>query len=106
MSSERQYRRELALFGKMLHDRGYVAAMDGNLSVRLDEDRILATPTSMCKGMMRPSDMVVVDLDGHCLRGQPCVSKEIGMPLLIFRMPPHNQRRVARAPVSPTGFAA
>jgi len=49
MPSERKYRRELAFFGKMLHDRGYVAAMDGNLSVRLDEDRILATPTSMCK---------------------------------------------------------
>jgi len=53
MSSERQYRREIASFGKMLHERGYVAAMDGNLSVRLDERRILATPTAMSKSMMR-----------------------------------------------------
>ena len=37
MPSERQYRREVVSFGKMLHQRGYVAAMDGNLSVRLDE---------------------------------------------------------------------
>ena len=45
MPSERQYRREIVLFGRALHERGYVAAMDGNLSVRLDERRILATPT-------------------------------------------------------------
>jgi L-fuculose-phosphate aldolase len=106
MPSERQYRRELALFGKMLHDRGYVAAMDGNLSVRLDEDRILATPTSMCKGMMRPADMVVVDLDGHCIRGQHCVSSEIGMHLLIYRMRPDVQGVVHAHPVTATGFAA
>ena len=106
MPSERQYRRELAFFGKMLHDRGYVAAMDGNLSVRLDEDRILATPTSMCKGMMRPADMVVVDLDGHCIRGQHCVSSEIGMHLLIYRMRPDVQGVVHAHPVTATGFAA
>ena len=106
MPTERQYRRELALFGKMLHDRGYVAAMDGNLSVRLDEDRILATPTSMCKGMMRPSDMVVVDLDGHCLRGQHCVSSEIGMHLLIYRQRPDIRGIVHAHPRTATGFAA
>jgi L-fuculose-phosphate aldolase len=106
MPSERQYRRELALFGKMLHNRGYVAAMDGNLSARLDEDRILATPTSMCKGMMRPSDMVVVDMEGRCLRGQHCVSSEIGMHLLIYRMRPDIQGVVHAHPVTATGFAA
>jgi len=45
MNSEGQYRREIVFFGKMLHQGGYVAATDGNLSVRLDGDRILATPT-------------------------------------------------------------
>ena len=70
MPSERQYRREIALFGRALHERGYVAAMDGNLSVRLDERHILATPTSMCKGMMKPSDMVIVDMEGRRVEGR------------------------------------
>ena len=62
MLSERQHRREMAIFGQMLHERGYVAATDGNLSVRLDDERILVTPTCMSKGMLRASDMVVVNL--------------------------------------------
>ena len=45
MSSERQHRREIVLFGRALHERGYVAAMDGNLSVRLDQRRILPVST-------------------------------------------------------------
>jgi len=106
MSGERQSRREIVFFGRMLHDRGYVAAMDGNLSVRLDEERILATPTAMCKGMMRPSDMVIVDLEGRCLAGRRCVSSEIGMHLLIYKMRPDIGAVVHAHPTTATGFAA
>ena len=41
MPSLGHYRKQIVQFGRMLHERGYVAAMDGNLSVRLDERRIL-----------------------------------------------------------------
>jgi len=53
MASDRQYREEIVRFGRMLHERGFVAVTDGNLSVRLDHRRILATPTSMNKGITR-----------------------------------------------------
>src|SRR5450432_2185316 len=106
MPSERQYRHEIVLFGKMLHDRGYVAAMDGNLSVRLDDDRILATPTSMCKGMMRPADMVIVDLEGNRISGRRAVSSEIGMHLLIYKLRPDIHSVVHAHPKTATGFAA
>jgi L-fuculose-phosphate aldolase len=106
MSSERQYRREIVLFGRMLHERGYVAAMDGNLSVRLDEGRILATPTAMCKGMMRPADMVIVDPEGHRLAGSRDVSSEIAMHLLIYRLRPDVGGIVHAHPITATGFAA
>ena len=106
MPSERQYRREIVLFGRALHDRGYVAAMDGNLSVRLDEDRILATPTAMCKGMMRPSDLVIVDLEGGRIAGRRNVSSEIAMHLLIYRLRPDVRGIVHAHPPTATGFAA
>lgn len=106
MTSERQFRREIVLFGRMLHERGYVAAMDGNLSVRLDEWRILATPTAMCKGMMRPADMVIVDLDGQRLAGRRDVSSEIAMHLLIYRLRPDVRGIVHAHPTTATGFAA
>jgi L-fuculose-phosphate aldolase len=104
--SERQSRREIILFGRMLHQRGYVAATDGNLSVRLDKRRILATPTAICKGMMRPSDLVIVDMDGRRIAGRRDVSSEVGMHLLIYRLRPDVRGIVHAHPRTATGFAA
>jgi L-fuculose-phosphate aldolase len=106
MSSERKSRLEIAAFGKMIYQRGYVAATDGNLSVRLDEDRILSTPTAMSKGMMRPSDMVIVDMEGRRLSGKRNVSSEIAMHLLIYKMRPDIHGIVHAHPQTATGFAA
>jgi len=90
----------------MLHQCGYVAAMDGNLSVRLDEERILATPTAMSKGALRPSDMVIVDMDGRLISGRHHVSSEIAMHLLIYRLRPDVHGIVHAHPPTATGFAA
>src|SRR5438093_10609987 len=106
MPSERQYRREIVFFGRSLHDRGYVAAMDGNLSVRLSENRILATPTAMCKGMMGPRDMVVVDLNGQQISGKRAASSEIAMHLLIYKLRPDVKAIVHAHPPTATGYAA
>ena len=62
MPTERKHREEIVRYGRMLHEKGYVAAMDGNLSVRLKQDRILVTPTGVSKGAMKAPDMVIVDL--------------------------------------------
>jgi hypothetical protein len=48
----------------------FVAATDGNLSARLDEERILATPTAMSKGTLRAADMVIVDPAGRQVAGR------------------------------------
>jgi L-fuculose-phosphate aldolase len=106
MRCEARYRREIVSLGRMLHERGYVAAMDGNLSVRLGKGRVLCTPTAMSKGMMRPSDMVIVDSDGHRVAGRRDVSSEIAMHLLIYRLRPDVQAVVHAHPPTATGFAA
>src|SRR5258708_9703667 len=90
----------------MLDDRGFVAAMDGNVSVRLKGDRILVTPTCVSKGAMRPADMVIVDPDGKRLAGRRNVTSELGMHLLIYRMRPDVQAVVHSHPPTATGFAA
>src|SRR5271165_5573494 len=106
MPSERQYRREMVLFGQMLHQRGYVAATDGNLSARLDDERIMVTPTCMSKSMLRVSDMVVVDMEGRQLAGKRNVSSEIAMHLLIYRLRADVNGIVHSHPPTATGFAA
>jgi L-fuculose-phosphate aldolase len=106
MPSEHQSRREIVQIGRMLHERGFIAATDGNLSVRLDERRILITPTGMSKGAMRPGDLVVADLSGRRLKGKREITSEIGMHLLIYRMRPDIQAIVHAHPRTATGFAA
>jgi len=106
VSSEFQLRRDIVRFGAMLHSLGFIAATDGNLSVRLDEDRILVTPTGMSKGMMTPPDLVVVDLEGRKLKGKRQVTSEIGMHLLIYRMRPDIRGIVHAHPRTATGFAS
>src|SRR5689334_10915491 len=106
MPSERQYRHEVLNFGSLLHSCGFVAGMDGNLSLRLDENRILATPTAMSKGSMRGSDLVIVDLEGRKLAGRRNVSSEIAMHLLIYRLRPDVRGVVHAHPPTATGFAA
>ena len=100
MTTDHTYRREIVKVGKMLHQRRYIAATDGNLSVRLDEDRVLVTPTGMSKGAMKTADMVIVDMDGRQIKGRRTVTSEIGMHLLIYRMRPDVRRCGARAPAN------
>ena len=106
MPSERQQRLAIVQFGRQLHDNGFVAATDGNLSVRLDDHRLLVTPTCMSKGAMRPADLVIVDMDGNRLSGTRRVSTEIGMHLLIYRLRPDVRGVVHAHPPTATGFAA
>ena len=63
--NERQLRDEIVRVGKLLYDRGLIVATDGNISARLDSNRILATPSGLCKGLMTADQLIVVDLDGR-----------------------------------------
>ena len=106
MKTERQHRQEIVRFGTMIHERGYVAATDGNLSVRLDKNRVLCTPTAISKGMMQPSDMVIVNLEGRRIAGKREASSEIGMHLLVYRLRPDVNAVVHAHPPTATGYAA
>ena len=81
--SEEQQREHLCQVGRWLYERGHIVAGEGNLSVRLDANRILTTPTCLNKGMMSPGDLVVIDLEGRHLQGERKVSSEVGMHLLF-----------------------
>jgi L-fuculose-phosphate aldolase len=71
MQDEAQLRNDIVEVGRRLWVRGFVASNDGNISVRLDEKRLLMTPASVSKGFMTPDMMVITDLDGKILAGAP-----------------------------------
>ena len=106
MAGQLHSRREIVNIGKMLHQRGYIAACDGNLSVRLNRNEVLVTPTAMSKGAMKSADLVIVDMSGRKLKGRRELTSEIGMHLLIYRMRPDVNGIVHAHPRTATGFAA
>src|SRR5690348_6693334 len=106
MPSQLQSRAQIVKIGKMLHQRGYIAACDGNLSVRLNRNEVLVTPTAMSKGGMKSADLVIVDMTGRKLKGRREVTSEIGMHLLIYRMRADVNGIVHAHPRTATGFAA
>ena len=99
-------RKQLVRFGRWVHRLGYTPGTAGNLSVRLNADLILATPTGCSKGMLRPSDMVIVDNAGRKVSGSRNVTSEIAMHVAVYRIRPDVEAIVhTHAPIA-TAFAA
>jgi L-fuculose-phosphate aldolase len=105
MSSEQQLRADIVEVGRRLYARGYTASNDGNISVRLDGDRLLMTPKSVCKGFMSPEMMCITDLDGKKLAGDRDPSSEMQMHLEVYRQRPDAKAVVHAHPPTATGFA-
>ena len=82
-----EYKVDIVTVGKMMYERRYIIAGDGNLSIRLDEGTILATPTALCKGLLSPDQIVKLDLDGNVLDGEYTPSSEIKMHLAAYKLP-------------------
>ena len=89
--NENQLRREMIETGKQLYEKSLIAAAEGNFSVRLDAQRILATPTGLCKGKMAADDLVIIDPDGNHISGERRASSEIKMHLEVYRRRPDAQ---------------
>lgn len=71
---------------KRLWDRNMLASADGNVSVRLDDDCILITPSGVSKAFMSPSEICIITLDGKVIKGKP--SSERSMHLQVYRRCP------------------
>ena len=82
--TENQAREEICRVGKSLFDRGYVHASAGNISVRLDDDTLLITPTDACLGFLDPAAIATTDAQGRSLSG-PRASKTIALHATIYR---------------------
>ena len=70
-----------------MYDRNYVVAFDGNVSILLDDGRVLATPTMHSKGRMTEDSLALTDIDGNALSDKRA-SSELAMHLLVYKMRP------------------
>jgi L-fuculose-phosphate aldolase len=102
---EEQIRADIVEAGRRLYARSYIASNDGNISARLDERRVIATPKGVSKGFMTPDMMVIVDYDGRKVAGERDPSTELPMHLEIYRNRPDANAVVHAHPPVATGFA-
>jgi L-fuculose-phosphate aldolase len=105
MRTEDQIRCDIVEVGRRLWQRGYVASNDGNISVRLDERRLMTTPANVSKGFMTPDMMVITDFTGRKVSGERKASSELKMHLQVYRDRPDANAVVHAHPPTATGFA-
>jgi L-fuculose-phosphate aldolase len=87
MSIQQQLKEDIVRVCRMLHRKNYLAATDGNVSVRLG-DRVLVTPSGINKGLMEAYQVITVDLEGRVLAGEGTPTSEIRMHLLAYELRP------------------
>jgi L-fuculose-phosphate aldolase len=104
-SNESALRADIVEVGRRLYNRRYTASNDGNISVRLGDDRLLMTPKSVSKGFMSADMMCITDLDGRKLQGDRDPSTEMLMHLEVYRQRPDARAVVHAHPPIATGFA-
>lgn len=101
-----QIKKQLVEICHKIHAKGFVAATDGNISVRIDENKILCTPTSLPKEKIRISDLIVISLDGNVISGNKKPSTEFKMHLAIYKNREDVNAVIHAHPVYATAFAS
>ena len=105
MASEWQIKKEICEIGRRMYTAGFVAANDGNISVRVGNGRYLCTPTGVSKGFLTPEAICVVDDQGKQIGGQGKATSEIKLHLEFYHAVPEINAVVHAHPPHATAFA-
>jgi L-fuculose-phosphate aldolase len=102
--TENEARAAICDVGRDLWERGLVGGNEGNITVRLDKDRILATPSGAIKGRLTPEQIAMCSVTGEPLCSNK-MSSEIALHLRIYKDRPEVQAVVHAHPTVATGYA-
>ena len=80
-----KYKQDICEIGRRLYNRELVAANDGNISIKVDENKLLITPTMMSKGYMVEDDIILIDYDGNVLMGSKKPSSEYLLHTTVYK---------------------
>ena len=86
--TEKEAKKAIIDIGQRMYVRNFVAANDGNISIRTGENEVWATPTGVSKGYMKKKMLVKVDLQGNVLEGERKPSSELKMHLRAYQENP------------------
>lgn len=103
--ARRELEAEVVDYSRRLHARGFVANHDGNITVRLEPGRFLATPTAVSKAAVSRDMLIVVDADGKVISGRRKPFGELELHLLAYRHRPDVAAVIHAHPPTATGLA-
>ena len=107
MATEYEIKKQICEIGKRIYNRGMVASNDGNISVKLNDNEFLCTPTGVSKGFMTPEYICKVDAKGNVLQAYEGFkpSSEIKMHMRVYKERPDVVSVVHAHPMYATSFA-
>jgi len=103
--NEFKLRQQICEVGQRIYAKGFAAANDGNITVRLNDREVLCTPTMVSKGFMTPDDICKVDYEGKQLAGKRKRTSEVLLHLAIYKQRPDVHAVVHCHPPHATAFA-
>ncbi|GIW97961.1 MAG: L-fuculose-phosphate aldolase [Pirellulaceae bacterium] len=98
-------KQDICDIGRRIYNKGFAAANDGNITVRVGENEVLCTPTMHSKGFLRPDDICTIDMEGNQIAGRKKRSSEALLHLEIYRQRPDVKSVVHCHPPHATAFA-
>ncbi len=104
MKSPFEIKKEICEVGLKLWQKGFVAANDGNISVKISDNEYYCTPTGVSKASLTPDMIIKVDKDGKKLEGKLNPSSEIKMHMRVYRERPDVTAVVHAHPPVATAF--
>lgn len=81
---ESRLREEIVEICRRVHEHGWIAATDGNVSVKLPGNRLLCTPSGVHKGYIGPKDLIITDMKGCKVKGEGEPTGEMAMHLACY----------------------
>jgi len=98
-------KQDICEIGRRLYNKGFAAANDGNITVRISDNEVLCTPTMHSKGFLKVEDICTIDMTGKQIAGIKKRSSEALLHLEIYKQRPEIKSVVHCHPPHATAFA-
>ena len=99
-ATERDLRLAIIEAGRICYVNGLIHGNNGNISMRVGNDRVIITPSRLCKGRLEPDDLIIIGMDGAIVKADTTrnlkYSSEAPLHLEVYRQRP-NIRAVIHA---------
>ena len=105
MMNAHKIKQDICEMGRRLYNKGFAAANDGNITVRISENEVLCTPTMHSKGFLKVEDICTIDMTGKQTAGIKKRSSEALLHLEIYKQRPDIKSVVHCHPPHATAFA-